>query len=163
MFLVVNLDTVVLMGYTIGTHFPVLEPVQLLEVSHTVVLLRFVTSFPISRAFFLSVALPWFLRWWRRASMMSSRPLAFQQQWPRMKLDLAAATLPPVPLGRIPWASAVRSRSVQTKAGFLLLLRSPAASIETYISNQMFYLFRSCSSTETAGVGNRSPSCHPQK
>lgn len=61
MFLVVYLDTVVLMGYTIRTHFPVLEPVQLLEVSYTVVLLRFVT-FTVSGAFFLSVALPWFLR-----------------------------------------------------------------------------------------------------
>lgn len=62
MFLVVYLDTVVLMGYTHRTPFPVLEPVWLLEVSSTVVLLRFVTSFMISSAFFLSVALPWFLR-----------------------------------------------------------------------------------------------------
>lgn len=125
----VYLDVVVLMEYTISTHFPVVEPVQMLQVSCTVVFSWFATSVLISRAFFLPVVCPRFPSWWRHASTMSSRPQAFQQWWLRMKLDRAAPTLPPARLERIRWVLAVRSRLVHTaaKADYPLLLRHHSA------------------------------------
>lgn len=55
---VLGVHLVVLLGYTCRSHFPVLEPVQVLQVSCTVVFSWCVTSFLINRAFFSVCSVP---------------------------------------------------------------------------------------------------------
>lgn len=98
---------------------------------------------------------------------MSSRPLASQRRW-LTKPGRAAPTLPPAPLERIRWVSAVSSRfgSHSQQAAYPLALEKSASTrwkvLGIFVKKRL-YLFRSCSSSETAGVGNQSPSHHPEK